>query len=197
MVIRLKAIAIANVGALLGSVSIGVASANGAQFSADFSVDIVSGDFLLGETFLGQVIYDDQFLTGVGTELIDLASGLVSLDFTYVGADLTTPVTYTEADDDISAGFPLATFQDGELAGLDYSVSITPNLAFQFREEPLGSGNFEFFTDDFATFQTNTGTVAFAEPNPVTEPTAVPEPALLTGLVVMAGAAALKRSLRN
>ena len=187
MEIRWPALAIAGISASLSSLSVGVSSANGARFSADFSVDIVSGDFLVGETFAGRITYDDQFVTGVGTELVDLASGLISLEFTYVGADLTTPVTYTEIDDEIDAGFPLVTFQDGGLAGLDYSVSITPDFIFQFREEPLGSGNFEFFTDNFETFQFSTGTVAFAEP------TAVPEPAMLMGLVAVAGVVVLRR----
>lgn len=187
MRITFQTAAIATVSALMGSMSLGVASANAARFAADFSVDITSGDFLVGETFSGQVVYDDQFITGVGTELVDLASGLISLDFTYVDSDLTTPVTYTEADDDIAAGFPVVTFQNGELAGLDYSVAITPDLAFQFFEDPFGSGEFVFLTDDFATFEGNTGTIAFAEPTPV------PEPALLTGLMAAAGITVLRR----
>lgn len=154
-----------------------------AQFTTDFFVDIIDGDFLLGETFSGQLAYEDSLLSGVGTELIDPDSGLLSLTFDYVTADLTTPATYTEADDDIANGFPLAVFQDGELTGLDYSVSINQDLAFQFREEPLGSGDFGFFTDNFSTFEFNTGAIAFAEPE------AVPEPAILAGLLAVASLA--------
>ena len=186
-----QTVAIASIGALLGSVSLSSAPAKAAQFAADFSVDIIGGDFLVGDTFSGQLVYEDDFLTGVGTELLDLSSGLLSLDFTYVGEDLMTPVNYTEADDDIGGGFPIVTFQDGELTGLDYSVSIAPSIAFQFVEEPLGSGNFVFLTDDFTTFQVNTGTVTFSAPTP--QPTSVPEPAALAGLVAMAGITILRR----
>ena len=45
--------------------------------------------------------------------------------------------------------------------GLDYSVAVAPDLSFQFREEPLGSGELGFFTDNFSTFEFNTGTVTF------------------------------------
>ena len=182
-----RAFAIASVSALLGSISIAVAPANAAKFAANFFVDIVSGDFLVGETFSGQLVYKARLITGVGVEQVDPASGLISLDFTYVGADLATPITYTEADDDVSAGFPLFIFQDGELAGLDYSVPIISDLVFQFREEPLGSGEFGFFTDNFGGFQTNTGIISFAEPTPV------PEPALLAGVGAAMGVAALGR----
>ncbi|MEM9007382.1 MAG: hypothetical protein AAGE59_28140 [Cyanobacteria bacterium P01_F01_bin.86] len=184
-----QTVAIASIGALLGSFSLNTSPAEAAQLTTDFSVEIISGDFLVGETFAGQLVYEDAFITGVGTELVDTTSGLVSLDFTYVGADLTTPATYTEADDDIAAGFPIATFQDGALAGLDYTVAITPDTAFQFVEEPLGSGDFVFFTDDFATFQFNTGTVSFSEP----QPTSVPEPTLLMGLMAVASIAAWRQ----
>ncbi|ESA32265.1 pep-cterm exosortase interaction domain-containing protein [Leptolyngbya sp. Heron Island J] len=163
------------------------ASANAAQFQTNFLVGIINGDFLVGDTFTGQVIYDDDLLSGTGLELIDPNSGLLSLTFDYVAADLSTPVTYTENDDDIDSGFPLAIFQDGALVGLDYAVAIASGLSFQFREEPLGSGEFGFFTDNFSTFELNTGTVAFAEP------TAVPEPAALAGLIAIAGLALRRR----
>ena len=159
------------------------ASASAAQFQTNFLVDIISGDFLVGDTFTGQVTYDDDLLSGTGLELIDPNSGLLSLTFDYVAADLNTATIYTESDDDISSGFPLAIFQDGALVGLDYSVAIAPGLSFQFREEPLGSGEFGFFTDNFSTFEFNTGTVAFAEP------TSVPEPTVIFGLVAIAGLA--------
>ena len=162
-----------------------IAAANAATFATDFSVSIDSGVFLVGETFGGQLTYEDSLLSGTGTELLDPNTGLLSLSFDYVGADLSTPVTYTETDDDISSGFPLAIFEDGQLTGLDYSVSITPDLTFQFREEPLGSGDFGFFTDNFSTFEFNTGTIAFGDPVPVP----VPEPSILAGLVILAGLA--------
>lgn len=163
------------------------APASAATFQADFFVDIVSGDFLVRETFSGQLTYDDSLLTGVGTELLGPDSGLLSLSFEYVAADLTTPASYTEADDDIASGFPLVTFQAGALAGLDYSVAITQDLFLQFREEPLGSGEFGFFTDDFSTFGFNTGTIAFADPELLaSDPESVPEPAILAGLVAIA-----------
>ncbi|NJN04707.1 MAG: PEP-CTERM sorting domain-containing protein [Leptolyngbyaceae cyanobacterium SL_1_1] len=182
-----QTLAIASVSALLGSISIDVASADAAKFATDFSVDIVSGDFLVGETFSGQVVYEDEFITGFGSELIDPFSGVISLNFTYVGSDLTTPTTYTEADDDASAGFPIFFFQDGELIGLNYFAAIAPDLNFQISEDPLGSGNFAFATDDFVTFAQNTGVLSIGET------TAVPEPALLVGLVIVAGSAALRR----
>ncbi|MEL6385120.1 MAG: hypothetical protein AAFQ89_22180 [Cyanobacteria bacterium J06626_18] len=186
-----QTVAIATVSSVLGSLSLSAAPVKAALLSADFSVEITSGDFLVGETFLGQLTYEDDLLTGVGTELIDPASGLVSLDFTYVGADLTQSATYTEADDALGDGFPVVTFQAGELTGLDYSAAITPDIAFQFGEEPLGSGNFVFLTDDFATFQFNTGAVSFSEPTP--QPASVPEPALLTGFAALASIALLRR----
>ena len=191
MTTTFQTVAIASISAVVGSLSLSAAPVKAALFSADFSVEITSGDFLVGETFPGQLTYDDALLTGVGAELLDPASGLVSLDFTYVGADLTQPATYTEADDALGDGFPIVTFQAGELAGLDYAVSITPDTAFQFVEEPLGSGNFAFFTDDFATFQFNTGTVSFSEP--IAQPTSVPEPTLFTGLIAAASMAILRK----
>ncbi|MEM1239276.1 MAG: hypothetical protein AAGI45_05495 [Cyanobacteria bacterium P01_H01_bin.26] len=151
-----------------------------ATFTADFSVDIVNGDFLVGDTFFGQLTYKDDDLSGVGTELVDLSSGLLSLSFDYVAADLSTPATYTEVDDDADSGFPLVVFEDGELTGLNYAAAITPELTFQFRAEPIGK--FGFFTDDFATFATNTGTLTFAEPTPVNEPSIVVALLAITGL---------------
>ena len=156
------------------------APVSAATFTADFSVDIVDGDFLVGDTFFGQLTYKDDGLSGVGTELVDLSSGLLSLSFDYVAADLSTPTTYTEADDDVNSGFPLAVFEDGELTGLDFSAAIAPDLIFQFREEPIGE--FGFFTDDFSTFATNTGTLAFAKPTPVNEPSIVVALLAITGL---------------
>ncbi|MEL6232191.1 MAG: PEP-CTERM sorting domain-containing protein [Cyanobacteria bacterium J06627_3] len=171
--------------AALSSSLLSAATASAATFTSDFSVTIVEGDFLVGNTFFGQLTYDDSLLNGMGTELIDPNSGLRSLSFDYVAADLSTSATYTDADDDIDSGFPLAIFQDGTLTGLDYSASITSNLVFQFREEP--SGVFGFFTDDFSTFESNTGAVAFAEPEPV------PEPSALVGLVAIATFAISRR----
>lgn len=178
-------LAIAGISALVATVSLS-SSVHAAAITADFAVDIIEGDFLVGDTFTGQVTYDDQLLTGTGTELVDPFSGLVSLSFAYVDADRSSPATYTEADDAIGSGFPVLTFVDGELIGLDYSVEITSDVGFQFREEPFASGDFGFFTDNFATFEFNTGTVAFATTPPSTS---VPEPAILLGLAALAGIA--------
>ena len=48
---RFQTLAIASMSMLLSSISLGNASANAAEFAANFSVDIVSSDFLVGETF--------------------------------------------------------------------------------------------------------------------------------------------------
>ena len=175
--------AIAALGVLAGSTG----SAYAAKFATAFSVDITEGDFLVGETFSGQVTYDDSQLNGMGTELVDINTGLDSLIFNFVGPDLTTPATYTAADDATGNGFPTAIFEDGMLAGLNYSAEVSSDIAFQFLEEPFGSGEYVFFTDDFSTFAFNTGTVSFAAPKPV------PEPGLALGLVAVCGLAARRK----
>ncbi|MFG6101685.1 hypothetical protein U2F10_05495 [Leptothoe sp. EHU-05/26/07-4] len=185
MRMALSTVAIAST--LVGSTVLSTAPAYAARFQTNFFVDIVSGDFLVGDTFSGQVTYDDSLLSGIGLEQVAPDFGLISLTFDYVGSDLSTAVTYSKGDDDTDSGFPLAIFQDGELVGLDYSVAIASDLSFQFREEPLGSGDFGFFTDNFSTFELNTGTVTFAEPMPVSEP------AMVAGLVTLVGLALCRR----
>jgi len=63
-----KASAIATTAIGLGVSLLEIAPASAAQFKADFFVDIVSGGFLVGETFSGQITDDDSFLSGTGLE---------------------------------------------------------------------------------------------------------------------------------
>lgn len=164
-------------GFLLSTVTFNVnANARAALITTDVEVEIVEGDLFLGESFFGTLVYDDSFLTGSGFELLALDSGLESFEFTYVGADLATPFTYTAADEIDFPDFPQLGFTDGELSGLIdgllYETEISPDASFFF------DGQF-FGTDEFVTGSFNDGAVTYTTAS-------VPEPVAIAGLAAIA-----------
>ena len=54
---RKHVLTIASMSAPLSASRLGIAPAKATEFAASFSVDIVSGDFLVGKTFSGQLVY--------------------------------------------------------------------------------------------------------------------------------------------
>ena len=186
MALRTRSLGLIGIGLLLGTAGFNADnSADAASITADVTVEIFDGDLLSGETFFGTLVYDDSFLTGSGFEILSFGSGLESFEFTYVGTDLTTPVTYTASDDVNFPNFPELGFTDGGLSGLIdgllYEVEVSPDLSFFFDGQLFG-------TDQISTGSFNNGTVTYTVAS-------VPEPAsiLATVAVGLFGVASCKR----
>ena len=146
-----------------------------ALLTTEVKVEITDGDLFLGESFFGELVYDDSFLTGSGFEILSVGSGLESFKFKYVGADLTTPFTYTAFDDIDYPDFPKLGFTDGMLLGLIdgllYQVAVSPDISFFFEGQRFGS-------DEFSTGRFNDGVVTY-------KAASVPEPVSIVGTVAV------------
>ena len=80
----------------------------------DFTVVVKEGS-LAGKTFEGSFSYDDEVITGKGTEEITVADGLKT-NINFFGEN------YTEKEDQNYPQFPKLIFQDGEIYLLDFWV---------------------------------------------------------------------------
>ena len=80
----------------------------------DFTVVVTEGS-LAGNTFKGSFSYDDEVLSGVGTEEIGIADGL-TVNMTFFGQD------YTETADRNYPAFPKLIFEDGKIQRLDFWI---------------------------------------------------------------------------
>jgi hypothetical protein len=168
---KLRTLGLMSVGLLLSQVALNAnAIAHATSKFSTFEVKITQGDLLSNKVFSGKIVYDDDFLTDTGFEILSLGSGLESVTFDYVGSDLTTPVSYTASDDVGSPRFPQVGFSKGTLEGLLdgllYEVEISPTLFFFF------DGKF-FGTDETSTGKFNNGTVTYAPPLSVPDPSSV------------------------
>ena len=80
----------------------------------DFTVVVNQGS-LNGTSFDGSFTYDDELISGVGTEEIDVKKGL-SVNMNFLGEK------FSEADDTSYPEYPKLTIQDGEIQTLDFWV---------------------------------------------------------------------------
>lgn len=140
-------------------------SSNAALLTYDIQVDIDSGP-LQPNNYNATLTYDDSTLTGSGTELINI----VSFNFSFEGT------TYTKADD------PTATVEyfDGQFLGLNYAVFNTPSPTFSAGFSDLLDATFAY--DLGGAGQGGTGTLTYD-----LQPTEVPEPSALVGLLMFSG----------
>jgi hypothetical protein len=88
----------------------------------DFTVVVTEGS-LAGKTFKGSFRYDDEVLTGVGREEIDIADGL-TVTMNFFGQD------YTEKADQEYPTFPKLIFEDGEIQQLDFWIEPGKRLVW-------------------------------------------------------------------
>lgn len=91
----------------------------------DFCIDWLTGD-LAGTESAGSFQYDSAALTGVGTENINLAAGLLALEATIDGN------TYLGSDDQEFDFFPWLSFEDGAFVGFDWQIDDTPGAIGNF-----------------------------------------------------------------
>ena len=176
MALKMRSLGFMGIGMLMGAATFNLKEpALAALITTEFMVEITAGDLFPDESFLGSLVYDDSFLTGSGFEVLSIDSGLESLEFTYVGADLTTPVTYTAFDDIVYPRSPQLGFTDGQLSGLVdgllYEVEVSSDVRFFF------DGQF-FGTDEFSTGRFNDGKVTY-------KTASVPEPISVLGIVAV------------
>ena len=80
----------------------------------DFTVVVNQGS-LSGKSFDGSFTYDDELLTGQGTEELDVKKGL-SVNMNFLGK------MYREIDDTSYPEYPKLIIQDGEIQTLDFWV---------------------------------------------------------------------------
>ena len=93
----------------------------------------------------GWLNYDDQSLTGIGTEILDPRTGQLSLSFS-------TPLGTFDESDFLLSRAPFVGFQDGAFGGLQYNISISDLIinitgsTFEFTGfvGPVGQGNVEY-----------------------------------------------------
>ncbi|NEQ55025.1 MAG: hypothetical protein F6K11_33700 [Leptolyngbya sp. SIO3F4] len=128
--------------------------------------EVFSGSLVVGDSFSGNFSFDENILTGIGSEFLDIDS----LEFDFLNE------TFTEVSDPLGG---LVSFEDGQLLGLEFIV------------EPLlvDSPSFGIFDTEFAyseagsfTFPDGFGTVSYAA---VPNPTDIPEASTLVGLLAI------------
>ncbi|MCL6433985.1 MAG: PTPA-CTERM sorting domain-containing protein [Leptolyngbyaceae cyanobacterium HOT.MB2.61] len=143
----------------LGIASFEVSPAQAAILTAPFTVEVPVGTGT--ETGTGTVTFDSDFVSAIGLDVVNPVEGLLSLNLNLLGN------TFTESS---SAAFPILPalfFNDGAIAGLLFDFELAPGT--QALLVP--------FTNQVFTSAGGIGSVTFGEP------TAIPTPALLPGLV--------------
>lgn len=80
----------------------------------DITIDVTAGS-LAGNQFTGSICYDDEFLTGIGSETVTPYLGL-GTRMTFLGQ------TYNETADTDYPEFPQLILQDGEVDRLEFWV---------------------------------------------------------------------------
>ena len=89
-------------------------SASAAVITYDFSVAPGTGP-LSGNTYSGQLSFDNAGLTNSGQELLRPSDGL-TVSFTFEGT------TYVTSDDQDYSAYPIVQFQNGTFLGLSFLV---------------------------------------------------------------------------
>ena len=141
---------------------IDISQVKAANITYDMTVENLSGS-LSGDTFTGNFSFNDDNLTGSGSEFLRV----FDLSFEFLGT------TYTEDDDNSFLG-PEVEFLDGNFLGLSYSTdadfTFVPGF-FDLSES--------FFAYDFGLGNNGTGDVAYA-----IRTTAIPEPTTILGTLI-------------
>ncbi|MEJ1933248.1 PEP-CTERM sorting domain-containing protein [Nostoc sp. NIES-2111] len=133
-----------------------------------FTANVTSGSNP-GE-YLGSFQYDDSFLTGLGLETLGIEDGL-KVTFNYLGE------TFTEEDDADFDAYPIVSFDDGKILGLNYFVADKFTIAGDLDTPDVG-GNI-FYVIDESVNATAVGTVTYSR---------VPEPLAIGGTAIAATA---------
>lgn len=133
-----------------------------------FTANVTSGSNP-GE-YLGSFQYDDSFLTGLGLETLGIEDGL-KVTFNYLGE------TFTEEDDADFDAYPIVSFDDGKILGLNYFVADKFTIAGDLDTPDVG-GNI-FYVIDESVNTTAVGTVTYSR---------VPEPLAIGGTAIAATA---------
>ncbi|MUH01240.1 PEP-CTERM sorting domain-containing protein [Scytonema sp. UIC 10036] len=164
-------------GVTLGCAATQVARADAAVIN--FEVNINSGA-LAGQTASGTFSYDDSSLTGVGDEFAQVQS----LSFNFLGK------TYSEKNDVDSPAFPVVSFFNGQLEGLNYYVELSPVGEFFFSDIVEESFLDEFRGGDKFTYTNaggGSGLISYQSAR------SVPEPLTLSGTIFASGLALLMK----
>jgi hypothetical protein len=152
-------------------------SAQAAQLTYDFTVDIDSGS-LQGQTFSGFFRFEESSLTGNGFESVALTTnnnGEVSFEF--------NNTLYTQNDDPFD---PTAEFNNNQLLGLSYVVPDTFSFELDFFNQQA-----YFYTAPSATGNDGAGDVSFSLRDSNAEP--IPEPTTVVGSALALGMGAFFR----
>lgn len=175
----------------------------GTIYDVDFRIEMESGA-LAGKTYYGHIAFDDENLTGEGSEELapmgyegsgSVYEGLLEFVLNFEGEtyDITTDVDYP--------GYPRAEFEDGELSGLDFVAEFAEDSDYELR---ISGTDFTFtMADEFpqlaflsALFEgTSYGTVIFGDATP-RGGGVVPTPAAAGVGLAMLGMLATRRNRR-
>ncbi len=159
-----KNLVLATVATAISITAIAVKPTQAAIINYEFTVDVISGDNP-GQYF-GSFRYDDSTLTNTGIEAIGTENRL-ALAFNYLGN------TYTEKDDTDYANFPIVSFNNGSLLGLNYWVADKFAIAGDLSNPDVGGNKFYGINQSVNTRQL--GTVKYTQ---------VPEPLTIGGTAI-------------
>jgi hypothetical protein len=161
--------------AAFAAISVAAAEAQPTQAAIvryNFTVNATSGNNP-GQYF-GTLQYDDITLTGSGKETLGVENGL-RVTFNYLDN------IYTELDDEFYDFYPIVSFNNGGLLGLNYFVADQFFIGDDVNNSDVGGNRFYEISD--SVFTTEVGTVTYSK---VPEPFAVAGTAIATtiGLLV-------------
>lgn len=165
-----KNLVLASVATAISVAAIGVKPTQAAVINYQFTVDVTSGGN--PGQYYGSFRYDDSTLTNIGLETIGTENGL-AVAFNYLGN------IYTAQDDTDYANFPIVSFNNGLLQGLNYWVADKFAIAGDLNTPEVG-GN-KFYAINQSVNLRPVGTVRYSQ---------VPEPLTLGGTAI-AGAIGL------
>jgi hypothetical protein len=141
-----------------------------ATIKYNFTANVTSGSNP-GQYF-GSFQYDDSFLTGLGLETLGVENSL-KVAFNFLGNN------FTEEDDADFDAYPIVSFNNGRLLGLNYLVADIFTIAGDDLDNPDVGGNI-FYVFDGSVDATAVGTVTYSR---------VPEPLAVSGTAIAATAA--------
>lgn len=154
-----KNLVLTSVATAISVAAISIKPTQAAVINYDFTVDVTSGDN--PGQYSGSFRYDDSTLTNTGFEKIGTERGLAVV-FNYLGN------TYTEKDDIDYANFPIVSFNNGVLQGLNYWVADKFAFGDDIDNNP-DIGGTKFYTINQSVNATQVGTVRYTQvPEPLT-----------------------------
>ncbi|WP_341524607.1 PEP-CTERM sorting domain-containing protein [Nostoc sp. UHCC 0302] len=149
------------------SVVVATKPTQAAVVNYNFTVNAISGEN--PGQYYGSFEYDDSTLTGIGEETLGVSNGL-SILFNY----LDKPYRQTN-DFDYGYGYPVASFQNGNLLGLSYLVEDEFLIAANSETARRGGNKFYSILSAELTSATEVGIVSYSK---------VPEPFTLGGTAI-------------